>query len=64
MKTLALTVSARSRRLLAMAVCVVLVVLALASLPFFADVLARLADWFTRLLPHPSHLWKESPWLY
>ena len=64
MKALTAEISPRSRRLLLVASCGVLIIILLASLPFLIDALSRFADWFTGLLPHPNRLWEESPWLY
>jgi hypothetical protein len=64
MKELSLPFSPRSWKLLCLAAWGLLIVLILALLPFLVDVLSRLADWFTGLLPHPFRSWEESPWLY
>ena len=64
MKALTVEILPRSRKLLLIASCGVLIILLLANLPLLIDALSRFADSFTGLLPHPNHLWEESPWLY
>lgn len=56
MKTPAVTLSPRSRKLLRLAGWGVLVSLLLATLPFFVSVQSRALDWLTGLFLHPSGL--------
>ena len=51
MKALSLPFSPRSRKLLCLAVCSLLIILTLALLPFFVEVSSRFVNWFTGLLP-------------
>jgi hypothetical protein len=52
------------RLCLCVALCTVLVVLAVAFLPSLRDLLGRVVDWLANLMPHHVNpLWKESPWL-
>lgn len=48
---------------LCVALCTVIVVLAVAFLPSLCDLLGRLVDWLANLSPHLNPFWKESPWL-
>jgi hypothetical protein len=63
-KTLAVEISPRSRTLLMIAGCAVVIILVLANLPFLIDALSRAVDWFIGLFPHPTRLWEESLWSY
>ena len=67
MKAVALTIPARSRKLIwlsALGALLVLVIFFVSFLPPLARELSRLADWFTGLLSRPIRFWEGPPWLY
>lgn len=64
MNELSFAVRFHWRKLLLLASWSVLIVLALAGLPFVVDAWSRGIDWFRGLFFHTSRFWEESQWLH